>query len=42
VDLPQTAALGSAAHQQAKLYYSRERQPLTDIHNTFRELVFAT
>lgn len=24
-----------------KLYYSRERQPLTDIRNTFRELVFA-
>lgn len=24
-----------------KLYYSREHQPLTDIRNTFRELVFA-
>lgn len=25
-----------------KIYYSRERQPLTDIRNTFRELAFAT
>lgn len=25
-----------------RLYYSRERQPLTDIRNIFRELVFAT
>jgi hypothetical protein len=23
-----------------KLYYNRERQPLTDIRNAFRELVF--
>lgn len=24
-----------------KLYYTRDRQPLTDIRNTFRQLAFA-
>lgn len=24
-----------------KLYYTRDRQPLTDVRNTFRELAFA-
>jgi hypothetical protein len=24
-----------------KLYYTRDRQPLTDVRNTFRQLVFS-